>query len=150
MTLHHSPWGPDSGDCDVTPALPGKRLSTKIMLLSTSATRSLLTLAHTLVRKYGDGGGHQGYIYIIYKNRYIYMRMLRRSPEGQERPGRARRAHEDPRKATKAHEGPRRPTKGHEGPGRGPRIRTNWGDQQGFCRRRPRTPRTFCERWVSF
>ena len=40
------------------------------------------------------------------------MRMLRRSPEGQERPGRARRAHEDPRKATKAHEGPRRPRKG--------------------------------------
>ena len=43
------------------------------------------------------------------------MRMLRRSPEGQERPGRARRAHEDPRKATKAHEGPRRATKGRGG-----------------------------------
>ena len=155
MTLHHSPWGPDSGDCDVTPALPGKRLSTKIMLLSTSATRSLLTLAHTLVRKYGDGGVTRG-IYIIYKNRYIYIdrcecyeeaQKARNGQEGHEGPTKT---HEKLRRPTKGHEGPRRPTKGHEGPGRGPRIRTNWGDQQGFCRRRPRTPRTFCERWVSF
>ena len=147
MTLHHSPWGPDSGDCDVTPALPGKRLSTKIMLLSTSATRSLLTLAHTLVRKYGDGGVTRGinkYIYILYKKTDIYIcecyEEAQKARNGQE-------GHEGP---TKTHEKLRRPTKGHEGPGRGPRIRTNWGDQQGFCRRRPRTPRTFCERWVSF
>ena len=117
MTLHHSPWGPDSGDCDVTPALPGKRLSTKIMLLSTSATRSLLTLAHTLVRKYGDGGVTRG-IYIIYKNRYIYIdrcecyeeaQKARNGQEGHEGPTKT---HEKLRRPTKAHEGPRRPRKG--------------------------------------
>ena len=71
------------------------------------------------------GGSPGVYIYNIQKQIYIYMRMLRRSPEGQERPGRARRAHEDPRKATKAHEGPRRATKAHEGPRRPRKGATN-------------------------
>ena len=68
------------------------------------------------------------------------MRMLRRSPEGQERPGRARRAHEDPRKATKAHEGPRRATKAQEGGHEFGRIGgTSRGSAEGGRERRERS-----------
>ena len=137
------------------------------MLLSTSATRSLLTLAHTLVRKYGDGGVTRGiYIYNIQKQIYIYIYRCECYEEahGHEGPRRATKAQE-PRirtMATKAHEGPRRP-RNHEfgrsrGSAEGGRERRERSANAGSPRRagpvpqnsapkplareRPRTPRT--------